>query len=182
MTTQSQRRLKSSLRWQAVTVIAVLTCFAGSCFPCHAAPPSLQPLVQPGKWPATPRGFASSVQVAGNRAYLGAGAAGLIIIDVSNPTNCVPLGKYQPGNSAGTIALSGKYAYVGDYAGTLHIVDVSNPTNCVRLGGYDTSGFAWNVAASGKHAFVADGPAGLLILDVSNPKECVRVGGHETKR
>ena len=158
--TTPQLQFTRAFRWWATTIAALLTSFAGGLSPCHAAPPSLQPLVEPGKWPESPRGYAPSIQVAGNRAYLGAGAAGLLIIDISNPTNCVRVGKYRPGGGVGSVAVSGNYAYVGDFAGHLQIVDVSNPTNCVRVGDFDLpgEGFSRTVLASPSRTKGSPGP------------------------
>ena len=76
--------------------------------------------------------------VSGNYACVADWGAGLQVIDVSNPANCVRVGGYDTGFAVG-VAVSGNYAYVADLFAGLQVIDVSNPTNCVRVGGYDTS-------------------------------------------
>jgi hypothetical protein len=128
------------------------------------------------------------VAVSGNFVYVADGSAGLQVIDVSNPTNCVRVGGYDTGGDAMDVALSGNLAYVADGFAGLQVFDVRNPTNCVRVGGYDTSGYAVGVAVSGHYAYVADGQrltssnvvGSLQIIDVSNPTNCMRVGSCDT--
>ena len=45
------------------------------------------------------------------------GDAGLQVIDVSNPTNCVRVGGYDTSGYALGVAVSGNYAYVADLVG-----------------------------------------------------------------
>jgi hypothetical protein len=114
-------------------------------------------------------GFANSVDVSGDFAYVAAGAAGLQIVDVSNrmsPHVAAALG--LPGN-ANDVKLDGTRAYVAAGSAGLHIVDISNPLSPLLLGSADTPGTAFDVRASGNLAFVADGPTGLQIIDVSSP-------------
>ena len=75
------------------TFLALLAiCFVAGVAPTYAAPASLQPLLQ-GKWPSS--GNARGVTVSGNYAYVADLFAGLQVIDVSNPTNCVRVGGYD---------------------------------------------------------------------------------------
>ena len=75
--------------------------------------------------------------MAGRYAYVALGGAGLAVIDLSNPTNCVRVGGCTSGRANG-VAVSGNYAYVAEgprwtgsnYVGSLQVIDVSNPTNC----------------------------------------------------
>src|SRR6185369_1379918 len=94
---------------------------------------------------------------------------GLQVIDVSNPTNCVLVGRVDPPGFRGMpgfargVAVSGNYAYVADpgaafgsvLLGGLHVIDVSNPSNCVLVGSCATSDAPIGVAVSGNYAYVA---------------------------
>ncbi len=114
-------------------------------------------------------GFANSVDVSGDFAYVAAGSAGLEIVNVSNhasPHIVASLG--LPGN-ANDVKLDGTRAYVAAGSAGLHIVDISDPLSPRLLGSADTPGEAFDVRASGNLAFVADGPRGLQIIDVSTP-------------
>jgi uncharacterized secreted protein with C-terminal beta-propeller domain len=150
-----------------------------SVLPVAAAPPRLEPLGQIGKWPGFTRGPAYDVKVVGNRAYVAAAGGGLVILDVSDPANPVPMGGYDTRGQARAIAVSGTVAYLADYTNGLQIIDVSNPARPKLLRRYVTSGYATDVAVLDGIAYVADGYAGLEIIDVSNPLRPVRLGGYQ---
>jgi hypothetical protein len=121
------------------------------------------------------------VAVSGNYAYVADYDAGLQVIDVSNPGNCVRVGGYDTSGNAIGVVVSGNYAYVADGLSGLVVIDVRNPANCVRVGGYNTSGLAVGVVVTKNYAYVADDNAGLQVIDVSNPTNCVRVSGYDTR-
>ncbi len=80
------------------------------------AAPSLQPLL-PAKW----GGPAYDVKVSGKYAYVAAESAGLQVVVVSNPANCVRVGGYVTnGGRAVGVAVSGNYAYVADFSLGMH--------------------------------------------------------------
>ncbi|MHB1036748.1 MAG: Ig-like domain-containing protein [Pirellulales bacterium] len=114
-------------------------------------------------------GSAWAVTVAGTLAYVADGAAGLLIVDVSDPAAPVQRGVLDTSGTAYGVTVVGTLAYVADGAAGLVIVDVSNPAAPVQRGVLDTSGAAWSVAISGTVAYVADGGAGLAIVNVANP-------------
>lgn len=168
-------QLTRALRLRGTFLAMLAGCLAVGLAATHAAPPSLQPLLQ-GKWPKWPPGSAWDVKVVGNYAYVALGAGGLAVIDVSNPTNCAQVGGYNTSGYAYGVAVSGNYAFVADFIEGLLVIDVSNPTNCVRVGGYDTSGTALGVAVVADRIYVADGAAGLLVLPtLPNVQFTVRV-------
>jgi len=173
-------REAGALRRRGIFLAVLAGCFAVGLGATHAATPTLQPLLQ-GKWPAFPRGGdARDVKVSGNYAYVADHDAGLQVIDVSNPTNCVRVGGYDTGGSAFGVAVAGNYAYVTDgYAG-LQVINVSNPTNCVRVGGYHAAGLTLSVAVAGSYAYMAINGGLFRVIDVSNPTNCVPVGYYDT--
>ena len=128
--------------------MALVLVLAGGLPPCLTAQPSLQPLVQPGKWPVWPRGSHYDVKVVQNFAYVALGASGLGVFDVSNPANPIQVGGFATSgrNSSGGaigLAMSGNYAFVVKGEDGLEIIDVSNPSRCVRVGIFRTSGGAF---------------------------------------
>ena len=118
----------------------------------------------------------------GSRAYLAGGAAGVHIVDVSNPTSPTLLGTLDTTGTAQGVAVAGARLYVADGASGLLVADVSDPAKPRVLGSYDTPGDAKSVVTSGTLAFVADGPHGLQIIDVSNPARPVKAGSYDTYR
>ena len=116
----------------------------------------------------------------GSRAYLAGGAAGVHIVDVSNPTSPTLLGTLDTTGTAQGLAVSGARLYVADGKAGLLVADVSDPARPKVLGAYDTPGDAKAVVTSGTLAFVADGEHGLQIIDASNPARPVKAGSFDT--
>ncbi|MHB9045770.1 MAG: Ig-like domain-containing protein [Pirellulales bacterium] len=112
-------------------------------------------------------GRAYDVAVVGTVAYVADEAAGIQMIDVTNPRVPVPLGGYDTSGVAFGVAVLGTVALVAEDTAGLAIIDVKSPAAPVRLGGYDTSGQASGLAVSGTLAYVADGNAGLVIIGLS---------------
>jgi hypothetical protein len=150
---------------------------------------------------------ATDLAVVGNYAYVtfaflsyGGFHPGLLVIDISNPANPVPVGRYDASGGqiccwqAWRVAVAGNYAYVvgSRYGETslitdLQVIDVSDPANPVRVGGIDTGGSVTGVAVAGSHAYLGESRwegdeliSGLQVIDVSNPANPVRVDGFDT--
>jgi hypothetical protein len=115
---------------------------------------------------------AESVQVSGQRAYLGTNV-GLLILDVSNPTKPTFLGSYaHPGPySISDIEIAADRAYMtfanwgsSDFGG-MDILDISDPAHPKRVGGYGTvASNAYDVQVDDQLIYVANGRRGLLIF------------------
>jgi len=125
-------------------------------------------------------GFANNVDVSGNFAYVGAGAAGLQVVDVTDRRSPHIVGSLDTPGNANDVRVVGNRAYVADGSAGLQIIDVSNPANPTLLGTLDTAGEANDVVIVGNLAYVADGPTGLKIIDVSNPQAPVLLGTLDT--
>lgn len=125
-------------------------------------------------------GFANSVDVNGDFAYVAAGSAGLQIVDVTDHSHPrIVASQALPGN-ANDIIVVGDIAYVAAGSAGLQILDVGDPLHPILVGAVDTSGDAWDVGVQGTLAFVADGSAGLQVIDVSNPAAPKLVGTVDT--
>jgi hypothetical protein len=137
-------------------------------FPAAAAaqggftPRSLSSLAIPG--------YANNVDVSGNYAFVAAGSAGLMVVNVANPYAPVIIAALDTPGNANDVRVFGSLAYIADGASGLRIIDVANPNVPVAVGALDTPGEANDVIVSGDLAFVADGVAGIQIIDVSNPE------------
>ena len=125
-------------------------------------------------------GFANSVAVRGDYAFVAAGPAGLVVVDVADrrlPRVVAQLA--LPGNG-NDLRLSGDYAFVAADTAKLHVVDLSNPLAPARVATLDTQGLAIDIALDGGYAYIADGAAGLAVIDVSSPLAPVFVGALDT--
>ena len=102
------------------------------------------------------------------------GPAGLLIIDVSNPSAPVLAGTYKDGaNFIRGVDASGSNAFVAsslkEGSSRLQILDLTTPSHPTLVASLDTPGVAQDVSVAGSLAYVTVGPAGMIIVDVSNP-------------
>lgn len=125
-------------------------------------------------------GFANNVDLAGNRAYVAAGATGLQVVAVDNRAAPVIVGSRDTPGNANDVRVVGNLAYVADGASGLQILDVTSPAAPVIVGAVDTPGNAQDVVLRGTLAYVADGANGLQIIDVSDPAAPRIVGTVDT--
>lgn len=112
--------------------------------------------------------YASDVQVAGNRAYLGGTA--LRVYDVTNPASPTLLGSYPVVNGATDLEVSGSTAYINNFFGVT-ILDVSNPANIRPLSEIrqaDETDTVDALAVEGALAYVLT-RSSFKIYDVTNP-------------
>jgi hypothetical protein len=72
---------------------------------------------------------AAGVAIAGNYAFVADDAAGLLVVDISDPSNPLLAGSYNTPNSARDVAIAGDYAYVADFESGLQVLDISSPTS-----------------------------------------------------
>jgi hypothetical protein len=114
-------------------------------------------------------GYANNVDVNGSFAYVAAGAAGLIVVDASDPAVPRIVGSVDTPGNANDVRVVGNLAYVADGASGLQIIDVSNPTAPVVRGAVNKLGDASDVIVQGSLAYVAGAATGLHIIDVSDP-------------
>lgn len=121
-------------------------------------------------------GFANAVDLAGQYAYVAAGQAGLLVVDLSDPTQPALVGSLLMAGNANDVQVAGNLAYVAAGSGGLVIVDVSSPSSPQRLGFRATPGAATEVAVSGDRAYVVD-EGGLRIFDVGVPTAPTLLGG-----
>ncbi|HEX8680684.1 MAG TPA: hypothetical protein VF707_00110 [Ardenticatenaceae bacterium] len=124
-------------------------------------------------------GYATTVAVQGNYAYVGIGTH-LNVLEVSDPAQPLLVGQssvlpFAPND----IVVIGNYAYVA--ATDVYILDLSDPSAPTLVGTYQepTNARAVRIEVVGDYAFVAVSPlrdswgpttgTGLRILDISNP-------------
>jgi len=124
-------------------------------------------------------GECRAVFVAGNYAYIGEGP-NLRILDVSNASSPVALGRVLLPDIVRGVYVSGNMAYVADGYGGLRIIAVTNPSSPQLRGSYDTLGYARGVFVSGSVAYVADSGSGLQMIDIANPSSPTLLGCFDT--
>lgn len=125
-------------------------------------------------------GYANNVDVAQDYAYVAAGSAGLVILNINDPANPVIVATLDTPGNANDVRVVGSTAYVADGSSGLQIIDVSTPSSPSILSSVNTTGEANDVVVKDTRAYVADGEAGLRIIDVSDPSAPTTLGAVDT--
>ena len=102
------------------------------------------------------------IAVDGSHAYIAAGDAGLLVLDVSKPGAVVPLAQIDT-PSANGVVVSEDTAYLSDGYLGLRIFDVSDPGHPVIVGRLDTSEMG-GIALSGDLAVAPAGCSGARVV------------------
>lgn len=125
-------------------------------------------------------GFADTLQISGNNAFLTDPSGRLQIVNVANPTNPVVVTTYPAFGGISGLSLHGAYAAVTLTNEGLLLFDVTQqPPALVPGARYVTLGNARDVQVVGNTAFVADGTNGIVFLDlfdVHTPINLVAIG------
>lgn len=119
-------------------------------------------------------GFANSVDVNGNFAYVAAGSAGLQVVNVTDRSHPVIAASLALTGNANDVKLLGNFAYVAAGSAGLHVVDVTNPLVPLRVGTLSTGATALDIEVRGTTAYVANG-SNLFLADVTNPALPTRI-------
>lgn len=125
-------------------------------------------------------GFGNNVDVAGDLAYVAAGAAGLVVVDVSDREAPQILATADTAGNANDVKVAGDLAFVADGVAGVAIFDVSQPAAPGLVSTLDTPGSAWDLVVRGSLAFVADAGSGLRVIDVAEPAAPVEIGSLAT--
>jgi hypothetical protein len=124
-----------------------------------------------------PSGSAQKVFVEGNYAYVAYGSAGLIILDISNPSAPSLVSSLNIGN-AFHVYVEGQYEYL-IVSDSLKIVNVSNPATPVFTGVYKPAPIAYpqGIFVKDGSVFLAENGAdgGLEHINATNPANPVKV-------
>ncbi len=119
-------------------------------------------------------GFANSVVVNGNYAYIAAGGSGLQVVDVTNRSNPIIVASLALGGNANDVTLLGNIVFVAAGATGLHAVDVTNPRTPTLRGTLSTGATALDVVVQGTTAYVAN-TSNLFLADVVNPAAMAQI-------
>ncbi|PID81021.1 hypothetical protein CSB20_04480 [bacterium DOLZORAL124_64_63] len=112
-----------------------------------------------------PTGTPLRVNVAGDRAFVACGAAGLDIVDIANPTEAQLLGNIDQWSSCrhAAASASGDTAFVAAGPQGLAVLDVHDPTDPREIGTRPTPGPAGHALYHQGLILLATGTAGLRI-------------------
>ena len=118
-------------------------------------------------------GEARGLAVHDGHAYVAAGAAGLVIVDVSKPDSPQVVGRLLPKTTdmARGISLSGHLALLCLGDSGLAVIDVGDPAAPKEIGRFDPARALNRVTVEGERLFVANDADGVAILDISKPEK-----------
>ena len=112
-------------------------------------------------------GPALDVSLRGAIAFVAAGEAGLVIVDVSNPRAPAVVSLCDTPGSAWEVELQGDHAFVADNTGGLQVIDVSDLYAPAIAGSYvEVDKAVYSVDVAPGYVYTA-GTAGVHVLDVS---------------
>ncbi len=120
--------------------------------------------------------LALDVIVQGSRSFVANGASGVMVLDLTQPTDPRIVSALPLDGVCHRIAPFGHYLLVAAGVGGLHVVDIAVPTAPVFRATLDTPGFASYVSATGSTAYVADESAGVHVVDLLDPSHPRFVG------
>jgi hypothetical protein len=123
---------------------------------------------------------AYNVKVLNGVAYVADYAAGLQVLNITNPANTTRLGSYDTPGRAYDVEVVGNVAYVADGISGLQILNITNPANITRLGGYYALSSTLSVQVISNLAYVADLSYGLQVLNISNLASISTLGSYNT--
>ena len=114
-------------------------------------------------------GNPSGIKIRGDYAYITAAAAGVHIVDISDPLNPVKVSTFDTDGYPRDGAIDGDYFYAADSGAGLTIIDISDPLNPTLKSNFDTDGHTYQIKIVGNYAYLADNQSGIKVVDISDP-------------
>lgn len=115
----------------------------------------------------------NSVDAVGTRVFVAGEGQGLLVYDISNPSNPTLLSSFDTDGKVRAVTVRNGFAFISDGFTGVKVVDVQDPVHPSLWGYYNTPGFPWDeqsVTVNENTIFVADGEGGLSILGVMDVK------------
>jgi len=110
----------------------------------------------------------TDIEVGGNYAFLGTNNTGLLVIDISNPTNPHQVGQLSlPGML--NIFIYDNFLYAVLVNAEMRVIDISNPANPSLIGTYYDAHVCRDIWVAGQYAFIAEDTDGLTVVNIANP-------------
>ncbi len=134
---------------------------------------------QPTSYIDLPVSMIWDVTIAGTYAYVAADAAGVLVVDVSNPLAPVLVGSLDLPSQTKRIHVNGKYAYTATLDQGVFVLDIADPANPIVVGQWDTGGSVGDVTTVRNLLVVADGSA-VRIASLDDPTAPVEIGSVAT--
>lgn len=104
-------------------------------------------------------------RIAGDRAYVADGHAGIAILDVSAPAAPRLISLFKTPGQAKNVSVLGNRAFVANHNSGVDVIDISDPTKPKLLGSTDLDGYARDVVTFASFAVAVDNPSGVYVFD-----------------
>ena len=144
-----------------------------------------------GEYNMTKPDYVWSIALQDDFAYLAAAGNGLVIVNISNPTQPEEVSCYTTSLRPLDVVVADNYAFIANGNATgyaLVILDVSDPQHPTEIGHYEDSVYpempGFGLSLNGSYAFLGTDGYGLFILDITDIHNPVKVsqyyGGAES--
>jgi len=121
---------------------------------------------------------AYDVKLLGNYAYVANDDSGLRVIDISDLSNRLLVGRYNSPHWSQKVFASDTFAYVAARDSGLRIVSIANPSAPVFIGAHTAGGTVRGVFVRDTIAYLAADAAGLVIMNIANPASPTILGSY----
>lgn len=119
------------------------------------------------------------IALSGNYLYIANRDSGLVILDVSDPTEPVRTGRCDVFNEAQGVAIVDNYAIITDRLYGLVIIDISDPFNPEIVADYEMDDHVYDITIDGNYAYVQAGGE-RVIFDITDILDPVYVDTYKT--
>ena len=120
-------------------------------------------------------GVILDIEIRDSIAYIAASDAGLLLVDVSDPTSPMIVGRVDTPSTALQVAVVGDIALLADHDSGLRLVDIGDPNAPRELSSLNLEGTAREIAAIGDTVYVWANFQ-IKIIDISRPLEPTVIG------
>ncbi len=125
-------------------------------------------------------GAVVGVAIHSNYAFLADQVKGLVVVDITDPSNPIYVNEYQAdGESVYDVKIIADIAFVAHGRAGLIILDVANPLTIIEKGVLDDGGIAWKVIIVNNYAYLVDRINGIEIIDITDIENPQKIGTYE---
>ncbi len=131
---------------------------------------------QIGSSPLLPQVAESVVSDGKGKLYVCCGTGGLVILDVSDPSNTQILGTLDTRGMTEGVAVYGNYAVLADGPQGVQVADISDPRNPKTVSEAYPLAYVYDVVVQDGVAYAAGGASGLFVIDLNDPLHPIESG------
>jgi len=121
-------------------------------------------------------GYAYELELRGDRLYVGSRSGGFSIVDITDRTTPVVVGRYDGYSEMRGFCISGDRLYAAGGEGGLNIYDISDRQEPKFISKTYGRFISEDVKVEGNYAYIAEADSGLTIMDISDENNPYVVG------